>query len=158
MKKITPCLWFDRNAEEAADFYVSVFKNSKILNKVYYSEGVNGKKGALLTVTFELNGEEFMGLNGGADFPFTYAISMFVKCESQEEVDYFWEKLSEGGTTERCGWLKDKFGLSWQIVPVKLGDMLQDKDPEKSKRVMDALLKMDKLNLSELENAYSKQA
>jgi predicted 3-demethylubiquinone-9 3-methyltransferase (glyoxalase superfamily) len=140
VQKITPFLWFDNNAEEAMNFYVSIFKNSKILNLVRYGEAGPGPKGTVMTGTFELDGQQFMALNGGPHFKFTEAISLFINCETQEEVDWFWEKLSEGGEKSRCGWLKDKYGLSWQVVPSALGQMLHDKDPEKSKRVMQAML------------------
>lgn len=148
MQKITPFLWFDDKAEEAANFYTSIFKNSKIGR---ISPGPNGK---VMSVTFQLEGQHFMALNGGPQFTFTPAISLFVNCETQEEVDELWEKLSAGGKKERCGWLKDKYGLSWQIVPAALGQLMQDKDPEKSKRVMNALLQMDKLEISGLQKAY----
>jgi len=158
MQKITPCLWFDGNAEEAAKFYTSVFKNSKI-GKIsrYGKEGyeIHGKpEGTVLTVEFELNGQTFTALNGGPVFKFNEAISFQVHCKSQNEVDYYWEKLSEGGEKGQCSWLKDKFGLSWQIVPTVLGKMLQDKDPEKSERVMKALLQMTKLDIKKLKQAY----
>jgi predicted 3-demethylubiquinone-9 3-methyltransferase (glyoxalase superfamily) len=147
-KKITPFLWFNDQAEEAMNFYVSIFKNSKILSVSRYGEG-----GPVMTGTFQLDGEQFMALNGGPHFTFTEAISLFVNCETQEEVDDFWEKLSEGGTKSRCGWLKDKYGLSWQIVPSILGKLLNDKDSAKSKRVMEAMLKMDKLDIETLKQA-----
>src|SRR5712692_6224359 len=140
MQKITPFLWFDGKAEEAMNFYVSIFKNAKILS-------VSRANGKVMSVTFELEGQEFMGLNAGPQFKFTEAISFFVNCETQEEVDELWEKLSEGGEKQRCGWLKDKYGLSWQIIPSALGKMLQDKDAEKSKRVMKAMLQMDKIDI-----------
>ena len=154
MQKITPFLWFNNNAEEAVNFYISIFKNSKIVNISRYGEGGPGPKGTVMSATFELNGQEFMALNGGPHFSFSPAISLFVKCESQQEVDEFWEKLSAGGKKERCGWLTDKYGLSWQIIPNSLGRMLQDKDPEKSKRVMKAMLQMDKINVEALKQAY----
>jgi len=138
MQKITPFLWFDGKAEEAMNFYVSIFKNSKIV-------GSN---------RFQLDGQEFLVLNGGPQFTFSPAISFFVNCETQEEVDELWEKLSEGGKKERCGWLKDKFGLSWQIIPSVLGKMLGDKDAEKAKRVMQAMLQMDKIDIKTLKQAY----
>ncbi len=153
-QKITPFLWFDNNAEEAINFYVSIFKNSKILNVSRYGEGGPGPKGTVMSATFQLEGQDFMALNGGPHFKFTEAISLFIKCETQEEVDELWEKLSEGGSKSRCGWLKDKFGLSWQVVPTILGELLQSKDPEKSKRVMQALLQMDKLDIQKLKDAY----
>ena len=157
MQKITPFLWFDDKAEEAMNFYVSIFKNSKIVSVTRYGEGGPGPKGTVMTATFQLDGQEFMALNGGPHFKFTEAISFFVNCETQEEVDEFWEKLSEGGEKSRCGWLKDKYGLSWQIVPTVLGEMLQDKDAEKSKRVMKAMLQMDKIDIKTLKQAYERQ-
>jgi predicted 3-demethylubiquinone-9 3-methyltransferase (glyoxalase superfamily) len=154
MQKITPFLWFNNNAEEAVNFYTSIFKNSKIVNISRYGEAGPGPKGTVMSATFELNGQEFMALNGGPHFSFSPAISLFVRCETQQEVDEFWEKLSAGGKKERCGWLTDKYGLSWQIIPNALGRMLQDKDPEKSKRVMKAMLQMDKINIEALQQAY----
>ena len=157
MQKITPFLWFDNNAEQAMNFYVSIFKNSKVVSVSRYGETGPGPKGTLMTATFQLEGQEFMALNGGPHFKFTEAISLFVNCETQEEVDEFWEKLSEGGVESRCGWLKDKYGLSWQIVPTVLGEMMQDKDPENSKRVMEAMLQMDKIDIKALKQAYEQQ-
>ena len=154
MQKITPFLWFDGNAEEAMNFYTSIFKNSKIGRVSRYGEGGPGSKGTVMSATFHLEGQEFMVLNGGPQFKFTPAISFFVNCETQEEVDDLWEKLSAGGKKERCGWLKDKYGLSWQIIPTTLGQLLQDKDPEKSKRVMNAMLQMDKIEIKTLRQAY----
>ena len=159
MKKFTTCLWFDGNGEEAAKFYTSIFKNSKITGIARYghagSEASGQKEGAVMTVTVQLDGREFMALNGGPEFKFSEAVSFVVNCENQEEIDYYWEKLSEGGDEKAqvCGWLKDKFGLSWQIVPVILGEMLQDKDAEKSERVMSALMKMKKLDIKTLKQA-----
>ena len=153
MQKITPFLWFDNNAEEAANFYVSVFKNSKLLNVARYGDAGPGPKGTVMTAQFELNGQKFVALNAGPSFKFTEAISFVVNCETQEEVDYYWERLSEGGEKSRCGWLKDKFGLSWQITPTILGKLMADKDPEKSKRVMEAMLKMDKIDIESLQRA-----
>ena len=158
MQEITPCLWFDSNAEEAVNFYTSVFKKSKI-GKIsrYGEEGyeIHGKPaGTVLTVEFELNGQSFTALNGGPVFKFNEAISFQVSCKSQKEVDYYWEKLSEGGEKGQCGWLKDKYGVSWQIVPTVLGEMLQDKVTKKSERVMKALLQMKKLDIARLEEAY----
>jgi predicted 3-demethylubiquinone-9 3-methyltransferase (glyoxalase superfamily) len=138
MKKITPFLWFNNNAEEAMKFYVSIFKNAKFLN---------GNR-------FELEGQEFLVLNGGPQFPFTPAVSFFINCETQQEVDDLWEKLSEGGEKGRCGWLKDKYGLSWQVIPSTLGQMLHDKDPVKAKRVLDAMLQMNKIEIAGLKQAY----
>lgn len=149
MQKITPFLWFDGNAEEAMNHYVSIFNNSKVLSVNRAGEG-----GPVFSVTFQLDGQQFFALNGGPQFKFTEAISMFVNCETQEEVDELWGKLSAGGTESRCGWLKDKYGLSWQIIPSVLGQLLQDKDPEKAKRVMDAMLQMSKIDIKTLQLAY----
>ncbi len=154
MQKITPFLWFDNNLEEAMNFYVSIFKNSKIVSVSRYGEAGPGAKGAVMGATFELDGQRFLALNGGPHFTFTPAISMFVNCETQDEIDDLWEKLSAGGEKSRCGWLKDKFGLSWQIVPSVLGDMLQDKNPQKSKSTMQAMLQMNKLDIEKLRQAY----
>ena len=154
MQKITPFLWFDNQAEEAMNFYVSIFKNSKTGTITRYGEGAPVAKGTVMTATFQLDGQDFMALNGGPLFKFTEAVSFFVNCETQQEVDELWEKLSAGGEPGRCGWLKDKFGLSWQIIPTALGAMLQDKDPEKSKRVMQAMLQMNKLDIAGLKRAY----
>ena len=157
MQKIRPFLWFDNQAEEAAHFYVSIFKNSKIGNISRYGEGGPGKKGTAMSVTFQLDGEEFMALNGGPLFKFTEAISFFVNCETQQEVDELWEKLSAGGEKSRCGWLKDKYGLSWQIIPTILGKMLQDKVSGNSKKVWEAMLQMDKIDITSLQRAYQQQ-
>jgi len=157
MQKITPFLWFDGNAEEAMNFYTSIFKNSKIGRITRYGDAGPGPKGAVMSGTFQLDGQEFMALNGGPQFKFTEAISFFVNCETQEEVDELWEKLSDGGQKSRCGWLKDKYGLSWQIIPSALGKMLGDKNPEKSQRVMKAMLQMDKIDIKGLEQAYKQQ-
>jgi len=157
MQKITPFLWFDGNAEEAMNFYTSIFKNSKIGRITRYGDAGPGPKGTVMSATFQLDGQEFMALNGGPQFKFTEAISFFVNCETQEEVDELWEKLSEGGQKSRCGWLKDKYGLSWQIIPSALGKMLGDKNPEKSQRVMKAMLQMDKIDIKGLEQAYKQQ-
>jgi len=156
MQKITPFLWFDNNAEEAMNFYVSIFKNSRVLSVTRYGEAGPGPKGTVMTAAFQLDGQEFIALNGGPQFIFTEAISFSVDCKTQEEVDELWEKLSEGGEKSRCGWLKDKYGLSWQVNPTVLGEMLQDKDPEKSKRVMEAMLQMDKIDIKCLEQAYDR--
>src|ERR1700751_2470626 len=150
MQKITPFLWFNDQAEEAMHFYVSTFKNSKVGQVTRCGEVGPGPKGAVMSATFQLEGQDFMALNGGPHFSFTPAISMFVNCETQEEVDHFWEKLSAGGSKERCGWLKDKYGLSWQIVPSLLGKLLGDKNPAKSSSVMKAMLPMDKLEIARL--------
>lgn len=155
MQKITPFLWFDGNAEEAMNFYVSIFKNSKIGRVTRYGDAGPGPKGTVMSATFQLEGQEFYALNGGPQFKFTEAISFFVSCETQREVDELWEKLSAGGEIQRCGWLKDRFGLSWQIVPTALGRMLGDKDPAKANRVMQAMLQMDKIEIRELEEAYA---
>ena len=161
MKAIMPCLWFDHEAEEAARFYTSVFKNSKMGTITHYGEsgaGASGRpKGTVMTVTFEINGQEFMGLNGGPHFKFSEAISLVVKCENQKEIDEYWEKLSQGGEPGPCGWLKDRYGLSWQIVPAALDDMMQDKDPKRADRVMGAILKMKKLDIKTLKEAYDSE-
>jgi predicted 3-demethylubiquinone-9 3-methyltransferase (glyoxalase superfamily) len=158
MQRITPFLWFDHQAEEGATFYVSIFKNSKITSVARYDDEAakaSGRpKGSVMTVAFELDGQEFTALNGGPLFKFTEAISLVVNCETQEEVDYFWGKLSEGGQEIQCGWLKDRFGVSWQIVPTVLGELLTDTDRGKSQRVMAALLKMKKISLEGLKEAY----
>jgi len=158
MKQIMPCLWFENQAEEAARFYTSLFKNSKITGITHYPPSASAASGrpagSVMTVNFELNGQEFMGLNGGPEFKFTEAISLTVRCKNQEEIDEFWDNLSRGGTPSVCGWLKDKYGLSWQIGPASMDKMIQDKDPEKSERVMAALMKMKKLGLKALEDAY----
>jgi predicted 3-demethylubiquinone-9 3-methyltransferase (glyoxalase superfamily) len=155
MQKITPFLWFDDKAEEAANFYISIFKNSKMGRITRYGEAGPGPKGTAMSVTFQLEGQEFFALNGGPHYKFTPAISLFVDCKSQEEVDELWEKLSAGGRKDRCGWLTDKFGLSWQIIPSVLGELLNDKDAEKSQRVMKAMLKMDKIEIDALKQAAS---
>jgi len=154
MQKITPFLWFDNNAEEAMNFYISIFKNSKVGRVTRYGDAGPGPKGTVMSATFELDGQEFFALNGGPQFQFTPAISLFVNCETQQEVDELWEKLSAGGKKEQCGWLKDKYGLSWQIIPKALGRMLGDRDPEKSKRVMQAMLQMSKIEVEALKKAY----
>jgi predicted 3-demethylubiquinone-9 3-methyltransferase (glyoxalase superfamily) len=153
MQKITPFLWFDNQAEEAANFYVSIFKNSKIVKIARYGEAGPGPKGSAMTVVFQLNGQEFIALNGGPHFKFTEAVSFSVDCKTQEEVDEFWEKLSAGGEEGQCGWLKDKYGLSWQVNPAVLGELLSDPDPQKSKRVMEAMLKMKKIDIKALKQA-----
>ena len=157
-QKITPFLWFDNKAEEAAKFYTSIFKNSEIGKMTRYDEEAAGPTGrpagSVMTIEFELEGQEFVALNGGPMFKFTEAISFVVNCETQEEVDYFWSKLSAGGEESRCGWLRDKFGLSWQVVPVVLIEMLADKDTAKGKRVMHAMLQMDKIDIPTLKKAY----
>src|ERR1700756_1648735 len=147
MQKITPFLWFDSQAEEAMKFYTSIFKNSKVGRVTRYGDAGPGPKGTVMSATFKLDGQEFMALNGGPLFKFSPAISFYVNCKTQKEVDRLWAKLSAGGKTERCGWLTDKFGLSWQIIPSILGKLLQDKDPAKSQRVMKAMLQMNKLDI-----------
>ncbi|HZQ08800.1 MAG TPA: VOC family protein [Anaerolineae bacterium] len=149
MQKITPFLWFDNQAEEAMHYYTSIFKNSKVgeVNRA-------GPDGPVMSVTFELEGQPFIALNGGPQFKFTEAISFLVDCKTQEEVDELWNKLSEGGETQRCGWLKDKYGLSWQIIPRILTELLGDRDPQKAQRVMNAMLQMDKIDIRELKRAY----
>ena len=154
MQKITPFLWFNDKAEEAVNFYVSIFKNSKVMSVSRFGDAGPGPKGSVMSMTFQIEGQDFYALNGGPVFTFTPAISLFVNCESQPEVDELWEKLSAGGKKDRCGWLKDKYGLSWQIIPTVLGKLLQDKDPEKSKRVMQAMLQMDKIDIKALQQAY----
>ena len=154
MQKITPFLWFNDRAEEAMNFYVSVFKNSRVVSVTRFTEAGPGPKGAVMSATFQLEGQDFFALNGGPAFTFTPAISFFVNCETQQEVDELWEKLSAGGKKERCGWLKDKYGLSWQIIPSVLGKMMADKDPVKAKRVMQAMLQMDKIDIGGLQKAY----
>jgi len=157
MQKINPFLWFNDQAEDAASFYVSLFKDSKILNVSRYGEAGPGPKSTAMSVTFELAGQKFMALNGGPHFKFSEAISFFINCETQQEVDELWEKLSAGGEKSRCGWLKDKFGLSWQVIPTALGEMLQDKDPKKSQRVMQAMLQMEKIDIAGLKRAYDQK-
>ena len=153
-QKITPFLWYDTQAEEAANFYVSVFKNSKVLGVVRYGDVGPGPTGSVMTVEFELEGLKFVGLNGGPHFKFTEAVSFAISCETQEEVDYFWEKLTaDGGQESQCGWLKDKYGLSWQVVPIRAIELLKAKDPAKSQRVMQAIMPMKKIDLATLEKA-----
>jgi predicted 3-demethylubiquinone-9 3-methyltransferase (glyoxalase superfamily) len=160
-KKITPCLWFDDQAEEAAKFYTSIFKNSRIGAITRYDEEaaeVSGRpKGSVMTVELKLDGLEFLALNGGPIFKFTEAISFIVNCDTQEEVDYYWSKLSADGEESRCGWLKDKFGLSWQVVPTVLNEMLKDKNAARAKRVMHAMLQMDKIDIAALKKAYDQK-
>ena len=154
MQKITPFLWFDGKAEEAVNFYVSIFKNSRVGAITRYGDAGPGPKGTVMIATFQLEGQDFIALNGGPQYTFTPAISLFVDCKTQEEVDDLWNKLSEGGKTDRCGWLRDKYGLSWQIVPSTLRELIGDKDPEKSKRVMKAMLQMTKIDIQGLKQAY----
>jgi predicted 3-demethylubiquinone-9 3-methyltransferase (glyoxalase superfamily) len=157
MQKITPFLWFDNQAEEAMNFYVSIFKNSKAGSIARYGDAGPGPKGTVMVATFQLDGQEFIALNGGPQFAFSPAVSFVVNCETQKEVDEFWEKLSEGGEKLQCGWLKDKYGLSWQIVPTVLGQMMQDKDAKKSQQVMKAMLQMNKIDIEGLKQAYEQQ-
>ena len=154
MQKITPFLWFDDQAEQAMNFYTSIFKNSKVVSISRYGEAGPRPKGMVLTATFQLDGQEFVALNGGPEFTFTPAISFFVHCETQDEVDELWEKLSIGGEKQQCGWLIDKYGVSWQIVPNVLGELLNDPDAEKSSRVMQAMLQMSKIDIAGLKQAY----
>ncbi|MEY2548932.1 MAG: hypothetical protein QOD64_1514 [Verrucomicrobiota bacterium] len=154
-QRITPFLWFDSQAEEAANFYVSIFRNSKMGTVTRYGDTGPGPKGSVMTVGFTLDGEEFTALNGGPQFPFTEAVSFMVNCESQEEVDYFWEKLSAGGKEVQCGWLQDKFGLSWQIVPAEFFELISNGSQEQSDRVMAAMMEMVKMDLAKLKKAYN---
>jgi len=158
MPKITPFLWFDNNAEEAIQFYTSIFKNSKFGKVTRYGDAGPGPKGSVMSATFELEGQPFMALNGGPHFKFTEAISLFVSVDTQQEVDELWDKLSAGGQKSQCGWLKDKFGLSWQIIPKALGELLGDKDPRKSQSVMKAMLQMDKIDIARLKEASARAA
>jgi predicted 3-demethylubiquinone-9 3-methyltransferase (glyoxalase superfamily) len=155
MQKITPFLWFDSQAEEAARTYTSIFKGSKMGTITRYGDEGPGPKGTVMTATFQLFGQEFIALNGGPQFKFSPAISFVVNCETQEEVDELWEKLSQGGEKNKCGWLTDKFGLSWQIVPTVLGQLLGDKSPAKARSVMKAMLQMDKLDIKALKQAHA---
>jgi predicted 3-demethylubiquinone-9 3-methyltransferase (glyoxalase superfamily) len=157
VQKITPFLWFDGNAEEAMNLYVSIFKNSKVVSVTRYGEAGPGPKGTVMAATFQLEGQQFYALNGGPQYKFTPAISLFVSCETQKEVDQLWDKLSAGGHKDRCGWLQDKYGLSWQIIPSMLGKMLADKNPRKSQSVMKAMLQMDKIDIAKLKQAYEKE-
>jgi predicted 3-demethylubiquinone-9 3-methyltransferase (glyoxalase superfamily) len=155
MQKITPYLWFDNQAEEAVKFYTSIFKNSKIESLVRYGEEMPGQAGQVMNIVFELEGQKYYALNGGPAFSFTPAISFFVECADQEEVDYYWDRLSEGGTIEMCGWLRDKFGLSWQIIPTALMELMSDSDPVKAGRVTQAMLQMQKIDVAKLKQAHS---
>jgi len=157
MPKITPFLWFDDNAEEAVNFYTSIFKNSKTGSIMRYGDAGPGPKGSVMTVSFYLDGQEFVALNGGPLFKFTEAVSFAVRCETQAEVDEYWDKLSAGGEKSRCGWLKDKFGLSWQVVPNILIELAADKDPAKSQRVMQAVMPMTKIDIQKLKDAYNRK-
>jgi predicted 3-demethylubiquinone-9 3-methyltransferase (glyoxalase superfamily) len=154
MQKITTFLWFDGKAEEAANFYTSIFKDSKILSVAHYGDAGPGPKGSVMLVTFQLEGQKFMALNGGPQYPLTPAISLFVDCDSQAEVDDLWDKLTAGGLEVQCGWLQDQFGLSWQIIPRALMEMMQDKDPVKSQRAFKAMLEMKKIDIAGLQRAY----
>lgn len=158
MQKITPCLWFDGKAEEAMDFYVSIFKDSKIVGITRYGEAGPGTRGTVMTANFQLEGQDFVALNGGPQYTFSPAVSFVVTCETQDEVDEFWEKLSNGGEKRQCGWLVDKFGLSWQVVPIVLIEMLNDPDPLKSERVTKAMLQMEKLDIKTLKQAYDAES
>lgn len=155
MQKIVPFLWFDGKAEEAAKFYTSVFKDSKIQNVSRHGDEGPGPKGSVMSVTFQLAGQQFYALNGGPMFKFSPAISLFVNCETQREVDELWTRLSEGGEKQRCGWLQDKYGVSWQIIPTALGELMQDKDPRKAGNVMRAMLQMDKIDIQALRQAHT---
>ncbi|MPZ23391.1 MAG: VOC family protein [Dehalococcoidia bacterium] len=155
MQKITPFLWYDNQAEEAATFYVSIFDNSKIVDVARYGEGGPGPEGTAITVAFELGGQSFVALNGGPQFKFTEAVSFVINCKDQEEVDRFWDALAEGGTIQECGWLKDRYGLSWQVIPTVLSKLLGDSDPAKAGRVMGAMLQMKKIEIKDLEEAYA---
>jgi predicted 3-demethylubiquinone-9 3-methyltransferase (glyoxalase superfamily) len=154
-QKITTFLWFDGNAEQAANLYTSIFRNSKILEVVRYGDGGPGAKGSVMIVRFQLEGQEFIALNGGPQFKFTEAISLAVSCDTQEEVDELWTRLTDGGEEGQCGWLKDRFGLSWQIVPSVIPELMRDPDPEKSRRVMQALLQMKKIDIAGLKKAHA---
>jgi len=158
VQKIVTFLWFDNQAEEAANFYVSLFKNSKIGAVRRYGDAGPGPKGTVMTVSFQLDGQEFYALNGGPHFQFTPAISLFVNCDTQEEVDDLWDKLSEGGRKDRCGWVTDKYGLTWQIIPTALGRLMGDPDPQKAARVMNAMLQMSKIDILQLQRAYDGSA
>ena len=157
MQKITPFLWFDGNAEEAVNYYVSIFKNTKISSASYYGDEGPGPKGSLMVATFQLEGQDFMALNGGPEFKFNSAISFMVNCVTQDEVDELWDKLLEGGEMQGCGWIKDRFGLSWQIIPTLLREYLSDSDKEKSGRVMKTMLEMNKIDIAALKRAYEGQ-
>jgi len=158
MQKITPFLWFNDKAEEAANFYVSLFKNSKVKEVRRYGDAGPGPKGSVMTITFQIEGQDFIALNGGPHFSFTPAVSLFVNCEKQEEVYQLWEKLAEGGRKDRCGWLQDKYGLSWQIIPEALGKLMTDPDPKKAASVMQAMLQMDKIDVKRLQEAHDRAA
>ena len=152
-QRITPNLWFDTEAEEAADFYISVFKNSRVVSLAHYPEGSPGPAGTVMVVEFELDGQRFVGINGGPQFKFTEAVSLQINCETQEEIDHYWEQLSEGGEEGPCGWLKDRYGLSWQVTPAGMDEVFSDPDPKRAQRAMQAMLKMSKLDIAELRRA-----
>jgi len=151
--KIVPHPWFDTEAEEAADFYISVFKNSRVVSMAHYPEGSPGPAGTVMVVEFELDGQRFVGINGGPQFKFTEAVSLQINCETQEEIDHYWEQLSEGGEEGPCGWLKDRYGLSWQVTPAGMDEVFSDPDPKRAQRAMQAMLKMSKLDIAELRRA-----
>jgi predicted 3-demethylubiquinone-9 3-methyltransferase (glyoxalase superfamily) len=155
MQKITPYLWFNTQAEEAVKFYTSIFKNSKVESLVRYGEEMTGQAGQVMNIVYELEGQKFFALNGGPAFSFTPAVSFFVECADQEEVDYYWDRLSEGGTVEMCGWLRDKYGVSWQIIPTTLMELMSDSDPVKAGRVTQAMLQMQKIDVAKLKQAYA---
>jgi predicted 3-demethylubiquinone-9 3-methyltransferase (glyoxalase superfamily) len=157
IQKITPFLWFNSQAEDAANFYVSIFKDSEVKKVMHYGEAGPATPGSVMTVSFEIEGQKFTALNGVQDIEFNQSISFVVNCESQEEVDYYWEKLTDGGEEQVCGWLRDKFGVSWQVVPVIMIDMMSDPDPEKAKKVTEAMLKMVKIDIETLKNAYNNE-
>ena len=157
MQKISPFLWFDSHAEEAANFYVSIFKDSKILKIARYGEAGPGPAGSVMVVNFQIEGQDFIALNGGPLFKFTEAISFVINCQTQEEVDHYWNKLTAGGQESQCGWLKDKYGLSWQVTPTILGELLADKDQKKAQRVMQAMLQMKKIDIAALKRAAAQQ-
>ena len=157
MQKITPFLWFDGNAEEAVNLYTSIFKNSKIEAITRYGAGGPGPEGTVMTATFLLDGQKFMALNGGPHYTFSPAISFVINCQTQEEVDWFWEKLTEGGEAVQCGWLKDRFGISWQVVPTIMGELMTDKDAQKAQRVLEVMLQMIKIDIATLKRAYEGQ-
>ena len=152
-QRITPNLWFNTEAEEAAGFYTSVFKNSRVMSKTHYPEGAPREAGMVMTVEFELDGQRFVGINGGPEFKFDEAVSFQINCETQDEVDYYWERLTDGGEEGPCGWLKDRFGLSWQVVPSGMDEVFSDQDPERARRAMEAMLKMSKLDIAALRSA-----
>jgi len=153
-QQITPFLWFDDNADKAVNFYLSIFKDSRLLDATRYGEAGPGPKGTIMTATFELNGQQFIALNGGPRYKFTEAVSFVVKCETQEEIDYYWDKLLDGGEPQRCGWLKDRFGLSWQIVTAQLSELFGGNDPQRAGRVMQAMMQMVKFDIAKLKQAY----